>query len=67
MKQVSKDTIILGKIIRIDEQVIGFQGQQNDKEQILYKQAGDRFLIDAMYAYGYTFSWYFRNQAAPKM
>ena len=67
MMRVSKEAMILGKSISIDEQDIGFQGQHKDKQRISYKRVGDGFLVDALCADGYTFSWYFRNQAAPKM
>ena len=67
MMRVSKEVIILGKSISIDEQDIGFQGQHKDKQRISYKRVGDGFLVDALCADGYTFSWYFRNQTAPKM
>ena len=67
MMRVSKDAIKLGKSISIDEQDIGFQGQHKDKQRISYKRVGDGFLVDALCADGYTFSWYFHNQTAPKM
>ena len=31
-----------------------------------YKKGGDGFLVDALCAEGYTYSWYFRNQLAPR-
>ena len=31
-----------------------------------YKKVGDGFLVDDMCAEGYKYSWYFRNQLAPR-
>ena len=63
---VSKQCVVLGSNISIDEQDIGFQGQHSDKQCISYKCVGDGFLVDALCSEGYTYSWYFRNQAAPR-
>ena len=53
-------------LFSVDEQDIGFQGQHRDKQRISYKKVGDGFLLDALSSDGYTFSWYFCNQLAPK-
>ena len=66
MMRVSKECICLGQIISVDEQDIGFQGQHRDKQRINYKKVVDGFLLDALSSDGYTFSWYFCNQLAPK-
>ena len=69
LKQVmaaSKNAIILGKNISVDEQTIRMQGQHSDKLRITYKREGDGFQCDVICADGYTFSFYFRNQPAPK-
>ena len=64
--RVSKDAIMIGKHISVDEQDIGFQGNHRDKQRISYKRVGDGFLVDALCADGYTYCWFFRNQPAPK-
>ena len=64
--RVSKQCVVLGSNISIDEQDIGFQGQHRDKQHISYKRVRDGFLVDALCSEGYTYSWYFRNQAAPR-
>ena len=65
MMRVSKEAIVMGQNISVDEQDIGFQGRHSDKQRISYKKVGDGFLVDALSADGYTFTWYFRNQRAP--
>ena len=67
MMRVSKQCICLGENISVDEQDIGFQGQHKDKQRITYKKVGDGFLVDALSSEGYTYTWYFRNQIAPKV
>ena len=66
MMRVSQECVCLGQNISVDEQDIGFQGQHRDKQRINYKKVGDGFLLDALSSDGYTFSWYFCNQLAPK-
>ncbi len=66
MMRVSKDSMMIGQNISVDEQDIGFQGQHKDKQRISYKRVGDGFLVDALCADGYTYTWYFCNQLAPK-
>ena len=66
MMAVSKQAIFIGQDISIDEQDISFQGRHKDKQRVTYKRAGDGFLVDALCSDGYTYSWYFRNEPAPK-
>ena len=51
----------IGRNVSIDEQDIGFQGRHKDKQRITFKKVGDGFLVDALCADGYTYSFYFRN------
>ena len=64
--RVSKECIYIGRSIGCDKQDIGFQGRHRDKQQVTFKNMGDGFLLDALCADGYTYSFYFINQAAPK-
>ena len=66
MMKVSKDYVSIGQAISIDQQDISFQGRYEDEQRIPYKKAGDVFLVDALCSEGYTLSWYFKNQVAPK-
>lgn len=58
--------MFIGRDISCDEQDIGFQGQHKDKQRITFKKVGDGVLLDAICADAYTYSFYFRNQAATK-
>ena len=58
--------MFLGRFISIDEQTIGCQGRHPDILRINYKREGDGFQCDAICSDGYTYSFYFRNQPAPK-
>ena len=49
-----------------DEQTMGFKGKHSDKLRISYKKEGDGFQCDCLTDDGYTFTFYFRNQPAPK-
>ena len=49
-----------------DEQTMGFKGQHVDKLRITYKDEGDGFQCDAICDDGYTYTFFFRNQPAPK-
>ena len=62
---ISKKAMHVGKDISVDEMDISFQGSHADKQRITYKRAGDGFLVDALCADGYCYSFYFRNQKAP--
>jgi hypothetical protein len=56
----------VGKHLSCDEQTIGFQGRHQDKQRISYKKEGDGFQADCVCENGYTYTFYFRNVAAPK-
>ena len=56
----------LGRDISGDEQTIGFQGKHEDKLRITYKAEGDGFQCDAICDSGFTWTFYFRNQKAPR-
>ena len=64
--KISQSAIHIGKHISIDEEDIGFQGRHKDKQRITFKKVGDGFLVYALCADGYTYSFYFRNQVAPQ-
>lgn len=64
--RVSKNCMFIGTSIAIDEQDIGFQGKHKDKQRVTFKKVGDGFLLDALCSDGYTYTFYFRNQPAPK-
>ena len=66
MMRVEKDGINIGWSISVDEMDTIFQGQHKDKQRVTYKKGGDGFLMDALCAEGYTYSWYFRNQLSPR-
>jgi len=55
-----------GRDLSGDEQTMGFKGQHADKLQINYKKEGDGFQADCLADDGYTFTFYLRNQPAPK-
>jgi len=55
-----------GRDVSGDEQTMGFQGRHTDKIRITYKKEGDGFQCDCICDDGYTFTFYFRNQPAPK-
>ena len=56
----------LGRDISGDEQMLGFQGRHADKLCITYKAEGDGFQCDAICYTGYTWTFYFKNQPAPR-
>jgi hypothetical protein len=66
MNIVNKSAWKLGRHISVDEQTIGFQGNHKDKLRITYKAEGDGFQCDALCQEGYTYTFYYRNQPAPK-
>ena len=66
MMRVSKECIYIGCNISVDEQDIGFQGRHRDKQRVTFKKVGDGFLVDALCADGYTYTFFFRNQRAPQ-
>lgn len=61
---VSKEVVVVGQNISVDEQDIGFHGARKDKQRIIFKKVGDGLMVDALYADGFTFNGYFRNQVA---
>ena len=61
---ISKQAMLIGKWISIDEMTIGFKGRHVHKLRINYKKEGDGFQCEALCSDGYTFTIYFRNQAA---
>ena len=63
---VSMSAWRLGRDISGDEQTIGFQGHHADKRRITYKNEGDGFQANALCEAGYTWTFYFRNQPAPR-
>ena len=63
---VSKDAIVLGKGLVMDEETIGCKGRHTDILQITHKKEGGGFQCDALCSDGYTFIFYFRNQPDPK-
>ena len=64
--RVEKYGINIGQSISVDEMDISIQGRHKDKQRVTYKKGEDGFLVDALCAEGYTYSWYFRNQLAPR-
>jgi len=63
---VSKAAIVLGKGLALDEETIVCKGRHPDILRITYKKEGGGFQCDALCSDGYTFSFYFHNQPAPK-
>ena len=63
---VSKAAIVLGKGLAVDEETIGYKGRHPDILRITYKKEGGGFQCDTLCSDGYTFTFYFRNQPAPK-
>ena len=55
-----------GRDLSTDEQKMGFKGQHTDKLRITYKKEGGGYQCDCITGDGYTFTFYFRNQPAPK-
>ena len=66
VQEVSMLAWHLGHDISGNEQTIGFQGKHSDKLHITYKAEGDGFQCDALCKSGFTWTYYFHNQAAPK-
>ncbi len=58
---------ILGECVAIDEQTIGFKGRSGMKLHISYKREGDGFQCNALCDEGYTVSFFFRHDKAPKI
>ena len=66
IKSISKKAWKLGKIISVDEQTCGFQGQHASKLRITYKKEGNGLQCEALYDDGYTFTFYFRHDSPPE-
>jgi hypothetical protein len=66
VNRVSMEAWDMGRSVSCDEQTIGFQGRHQDKPRISYKKEGDGFQADCICENGYTYSFYFRNVAAPR-
>ena len=66
MMRVEKDGINIVQSISVDKMDCSFQGKHKYKQRVIYKKGGDGFLVDALCAEGYKYSWYFRNQLAPR-
>ena len=66
MMRVAKYGIHIGQSIYVDEMDISFQGRHKDKQSVTYKKGEDVFLVDDPCAEGYTYSWNFINQLAPR-
>ena len=64
--RVAKYGINIGQSISVDEMDIRLQGRHKDNQRVTYQKGGDGFLVDALCNEGYTYSWYFRNQLAPR-
>ena len=58
MIRVSKDGIHIGQSVSVDEIYISLQVRHKDKQRVIYKKGGYGFLVDALCAEGYTYSWY---------
>ena len=58
------NTWTCGQSVSVDEQTLRFQGRHPDKLHITYKREGERFQCDALCNDGYTYAFYFRNEAA---
>ena len=63
---VSLEAVDLPENLAVDEQTIGFQGRSSNKQRIKHKKTGDGFQADALCCEGFTVSFYFRHQRAPK-
>ena len=66
MMRVAKNGINISRSISVDEMYISFQVRHKDKQILTYKNVVDDFLVDALCAEGYKYSWYFRNQLVPE-
>ena len=66
VQEVSMLAWCLGHDISGNEQTIGFQRKHSDKLHITYKAEGNGFQCDALCESGFTWTFYFCNQPAPK-
>ena len=66
LNQVFIQAVHLPENISCDEQTIAFHGRSKHKVRIKFKKTGDGFQADTLCSEGYTFTFYFRHQNAPK-
>ena len=57
---------VLPEKLSVDEQTIMFHGSSKLKSRIKYKKTGDGFQCDSICSDGYTATFFFRHQHAPK-
>ena len=57
---------VLPERLSVDEQTIQFHGASKLKSRIKYKKTGDGFQCDSICSNGYTATFFFRHQPAPK-
>ena len=63
---ILKEAIIMGKYVSANKYTMSYKGCHPVIPCINYKREGDEFQCDALCSDGYTYSFYFRNQPAPK-
>ena len=67
LNKQAKDMWVMGELVAIDEQTIGFQGASGlNKVRISYKREGDGFQCDAVCDRGYTYAFWFCHGNAPE-
>ena len=66
LNKVSIQAVHLPERISCDEQTVGFTGKDSKKSRIKYKKVGDGYQADSLCVNGYTYTFYFRHQPAPK-
>ena len=66
LNQIFMQAVHLPERISCEGQTIGFHGSSKHKSRIKYKKTGDGFQADSICCKGYTYTFYFRHQQAPK-
>lgn len=66
LNEVFIQAAVLPEKLSVDEQTIQFHGASKLKSRIKYKKTGDGFQCDSVCSNGYTATFYFRHQPAPK-
>ena len=66
LNKVFIDAVFLGEYISYDEESIQFTGRSSFKLRLKFKKVNEGFQADCICSNGYTFSFYFRHQKAPK-
>ena len=66
LNQVFIQAAVLPEKLSVDEQTIQFHGASKLKSRIKYKKTGDGFQCDSICSNGYTATFFFRHQPAPK-